>query len=245
MMAARNLVRRNPFTRPGFIIAAILVGGLVVAGVVVAVTTPATPDPSSPASTAGESSPVSADEGRADGDCPAGPVELTGTVDRAPESEWAYAGTMQFPVSEVSGPHVTDPDGLLRCFSHTPEGAVFAAASMGVQVADPKVRVAFADRMVLHPEVQQHLHENAEAAEPAATDIRAATLGFRLLEYDGTTAKVDIGSSVSGRGVTGYLAFTYALRWVDGDWKLDWQPSVIGQNSAILPNLSGYTFWNP
>jgi hypothetical protein len=91
---------------------------------------------------------------------------------------------------------------------------------------------------VHRPEV---LAEASTASDPSA-DVRLNIAGFRLLQYDGARASVDIGVRGSAAGTPVVGSFVYHLVWQDGDWKLD---TDIAESFAFaaIPDLTGYVSW--
>lgn len=66
--------------------------------------------------------------------------------------------------------------------------------------------------------------------------------GFRILAYDGSSARVDVGSRGSVQGQTVTVSGVYELVWQDGDWKLSTDvPEPL--NVAAIPDLTGYIAW--
>lgn len=242
---AEDETTKNPFTRPWFIIAAVLVAVVVVAGVVLAIWTatrgddPPPPDPTS-APTAAPSATPTADAGGASV-CGLDGVELTGTVTTAPEAEWEYQDVYAYPVSPTAGPGETADEGYRFCFQHTPEGAVFAAANMLVMsFGTAEARQQFLEYALSDGGYRAQLLSDVGA--DAGSDVRAEIAGFRVLAYDGDTARVDVAfqGSSQGQSVTGSTVFE--LVWENGDWKLDAnsdEPARLAQ----IPDLSGYVPW--
>ena len=53
------------------------------------------------------------------GQCPAGPVEMAGTVTVAPEATWSLVGKVVAPTVPEAGPATIDPDGYRHCYART------------------------------------------------------------------------------------------------------------------------------
>ena len=147
----------SPFTRPGFIASALVVALVVILGIVVVVThkgggrTPAT----SATASSGGSDAASADssgsappqEAESDSVCGLTGVVMNGTVSQAPQAQWDYIGVFPYPTSDQYGPAATADEGYRYCFQHSPQGAVFAAATAAAQAT----RMALPALMASHP----------------------------------------------------------------------------------------------
>ena len=238
--------QQSPFRRPGWIAAAVVVGLLIVAAVVVwivsSISSSDDPEPAPQPSESSTSAPAPS-EGAAGGSsiCGLDLVEMSGTLDTAPATTWDYAGTTPFPVSDEFGPADTTDAGIKTCFARTPEGAALAA-SVGVGY-------------LMNPDTIQPWRESALAKGPirdqvlstpptdVSSEVRAEVTAFRLLGYDGDSARVDVGVMVTGNGNTGYLSIVMPLIWEDGDWKVNYSETDLTERPAQLPNLAGYIHW--
>lgn len=235
---------QSPFSRPSFIVAAIVVAALVVAGVIVGVNVAtrdngdgeATPAPTS--TTAAPSAEPTADAGGASV-CGLDGEKLTGTVTATPEADWQYQGTTAYPTSSTFGPADSDPSGVRTCFQHSPEGALFFAANAIVQGSDPATATAWAEYALADGQYHDTL-----AAELGATGAqgRMSIEGFRVLNYDGDTARVDLAVSTSSGSQPVRVSGVYELVWQDGDWKISTDVAE-PLNIAAIPDTSGYTPW--
>lgn len=245
---AEDDTQQNPFSRPGFIIGAIVVAALIAAAIFLTVlnlnrgndAAPPAPNPSS--STTGSSSPSPSASGNP-GDasvCGLDGEVLSGTVTTAPEATWAYQDVYAYPESPTYGPGATAPQGYRYCFQHSPEGAVFAAANMTVGLfGDVETRSALIEYALTNGTYRDALLAEVGAS---TSDVRASIAGFRLLSYDGETARVDVAfrGTTNGEAVNGSVVFE--LAWWQGDWKIDAdiaEPLRLSQ----LPDLSGYVTW--
>ncbi|WP_454044647.1 hypothetical protein [Cellulosimicrobium sp. Marseille-Q8652] len=238
---------QNPFTRPGFIAAAVVVALVVVLGIVIAIVNatrsddPA-PAPSSPSPTM-SAAPTSEPSDVADGAsvCGLEGVELSGTLSIAPEAEWAYQGTTAYPTSPEYGPRETTADGVRFCFQHSPTGALFMAANALVQGSDPAVSGAWVDYSLADgPYRDELIGQVGDTSGSEGTRMNLA--GFRMLAYDGDTARVDLAVRASSGGQNVTLSGVYELVWQDGDWKIS---ADVAQplNTATVPDLAGYITW--
>ncbi|MBD5788349.1 hypothetical protein IF650_19490 [Cellulosimicrobium terreum] len=240
---------QNPFTRPRFITATVLVALIVVLGIVLAIVNatrsddpdPA-PEPSSPSPTtsAAPTTEPSDDAGGASV-CGLGGEELTGSLSTAPEAEWAYQGTTAYPTSPEYGPGETTADGVRFCFQHSPTGALFMAANALVQGSDPVVSQAWVDYSLADGPYRDELI--GQVGDTSGSEgTRMSLAGFRMLAYDGDTARVDLAVRASSGGQNLTLSGVYKLVWQDGDWKIS---ADVAQplNTATVPDLAGYITW--
>lgn len=240
---------QSPFTRPGFFLATGAVGGIAVLGIVlgimnlnddepdVAVPTP-TEAPSSSAPASEPSS--SAETGSV---CGLPGEAFDGTVSTPPEAQWEFQDTTGYPTSDVYGPADTNSDGVRFCFQHTPDGALFAAANAVVQGANPQTVGDWLDYFIADGPNREAVVSSGPDASTDGTGTRVEIAGFRMLAYDGDSARVDVAVQGSATGRTVSLSMVYDLVWQDGDWKLE----VTNPNSPIdvanIPDVAGYTSW--
>lgn len=239
--------QQSPFRRPGWIAAAVVVGLLIVAAVVVwivsSVSSSDDPEPAPQPSESSTSAPAPS-EGAAGGSsiCGLDLVEMTGTLDTAPATTWDYAGATPFPVSDEFGPADTTDAGIKMCFARTPEGAALAASvGVGYLLNADTVQPWREYALAAGPIRDQLL--NTPSTSESSPEIRNEVTAFRLLSYDGDSARVDVGVTVTGNGKTGYLSAVIPLIWEDGDWKVNYSESDLTARPAQLPNLAGYIYW--
>jgi len=244
-MAEDNEQQQSPFTHPGFIIAAIVVAIIVVLGIVVGIN--ATRDQASPSPTTeptdvaaptDEPSPVA----RGASVCGLEGQKLSGTVSTAPEAQWEFQGTTAYPTSPTYGPGETDENGVRYCFQHSPEGALFAAANAVVQGSDATTSPAWIEYFLsTETPNRSALLDQVPAGTPSS--IRMTVAGFRLLAYDGTSARVDVAVQATGSGNTVLASAVYDLVWEAGDWKLLPQDLSNPLRLAEIPDTAGYIGW--
>lgn len=237
--------QQSPWTRPGFITAAIVVGVIVIAGIVVSIlalnqSAAAPPQPTSTSSAAPAPSPTAAAGGSSV--CGLKGVELTGTVTQAPPTTWKYQDVYAYPTSPTAGPGATAPSGYRYCFQHTPQGALFMAANALVQGSSAgAARDAWSQYVYADGPYRATLLEKS-AASAGNTGVRSTIKGFRVLNYNGATATVDLAVTVSGTSGTTTVSGVYALVWADGDWKVS-TDIASPLNVAPIPDVAGYTLW--
>ena len=76
-------------------------------------------------------------------------------------------------------------------------------------------------------------------ASASSTSARLRIAGFRLLSYDGSSARVDLAVRASADGSDITLSMIYNLVWSDGDWKLSAE-SESPLDVATIPDVAGY-----
>lgn len=238
--------QQSPFRRPTWILAAAVVGLLIIAAVVVWIVSSlsssdeAEPAPQPAASSTSAPTPSEGVEGGSSV-CGLNLVEMSGTLDTAPATSWEYAGTTPFPVSDKFGPADTTDAGIKTCFARTPEGAVLAA-SVGVgYLMNPETIQPWRESALAKGPIRDQVLSTPPAA--ATSEVRSEVTAFRLLSYDGESARVDVGVTVTGKGAAGYLSIVMPLVWEDGDWKVNYSQSDLTDRPAQLPNLAGYIYW--
>lgn len=240
---------QSPWTRGGFIGAAVVVAVVAVLGIVLAITTTTGPDEeqAAPTPTTTASEPVTAPEASAppsqgDGSvCGLDGEQLTGTLPTAPAAEWQYQGTTAYPTSSTFGPGETSADGVRSCFQRSPEGAVLMAANAFVQGSDPATAGPWGEYAIADGENRAQLVSDLGNTSGGA-DSRIDLVGFRLLAYDGDTARVDLAARTTVGGDTVTVSGVYELVWGDGDWKIN---SDVDEplDIAAIPDPAGYISW--
>ena len=231
----------TPWAQPKFLIAAVVVIALVILGVVLALSGRDEPGgrSSTPTTTssATASAPVNAG---AESVCGLPGYADSGTLTTAPEAEWLFQGTTAYPTSSEYGPGATSPEGVRYCFQHTPAGALFAAANAMVQGGDPAVAGEWLDYVVADGPYREQIASSQEAADSADSRINIA--GFRLLAYNGDSARVDLAVRATSGTSTILVSGVYELVWRDGDWKISADVAE-PLNVASIPDLAGYVAW--
>lgn len=243
-MSYNDEARVSPFRSRGFIFGAIVIGLIAAAAIIAIVVnllTPATP--AERPETTSSSSPTSTDSPSAEGSvCGLDDVELDGTVKAAPDTEWSFVGRVAVPSSGDAGPGVIEPDGFRYCYSRTPEGALFAAANLFGLTIDRSTLDQVAQHLVVAGPARDSFIESAPStmAQPAEA-FSANVAGFRVLQYDGREATVDLAVRLT----TGeLLSYVFDVSWADGDWK--WSPAEggAGVDVVVIQSLGGYTPWS-
>lgn len=254
---------RSPFSRPGLAVSALVVALTLALGgtsgcasgtststdteVTTVSPSTATSSPDGSTEPASAAATNSGPRNESDSICGLEGVVLEGTVTEAPEAEWAYHGTAAYPTSPVYGPGAIDAeDNFSYCFQHSPEGAVFAAASILAQPFDVRTSTSWFDYLVAEGPHRDYLLAPPETPSPYSgaplDSIDAKVVGFRLLAYDGSTAKVDVALEATYGAKTIYQSSIHDLVWQNGDWRLssETESPVV---SGTIANLSGYILW--
>lgn len=248
-MAEDDDTQQNPFARPGFIVGAVVVAALIVAAVFLTIlnlnrgndAAAPTPDPSSSATSSTAPSPIASGAAGGASVCRLKGEVLSGSVTTAPTATWEYQDVYAYPVSSTYGPGATAPQGYRYCYQHSPDGAVFAAANMTIGLfSDANTRTSLLEYALTNGTYRESLL--SEVGSSTSTDVRASIAGFRVLSYDGASARVDIAfrGTTQGQAVNGSAVLD--LTWWQGDWKIDAdkaEPFRIAQ----LPDTSGYITW--
>lgn len=239
----------NPLTRPRFVISAVVVAALIVTGVVLAVVSQTGNDPDNEAHQSSPNTPTSPPPAEEESDSICGLKDGNDhdTLSEAPEATWKYMGETAYPTSSDYGP-AESTDGYERCFQHSPEGAVFAAAYITTasltysQEHDEKGAEAWADYLMVGPGRDAVL--NGESNDDD-TSGRLMIQGFRVLDYSNDTAKIDLAARVTIDGESATASFVYDLVWENGDWKWEVPDTDDQFQSSIIPDLAGYVSWEP
>jgi hypothetical protein len=247
---------RSAWTRPAFVGSAVLLLALAILAVWLlargddapadpgATATGTTQAPSSgPTGSGGPSTAPSASPSAAPSVCGLTAVADSGTLTRAPDAEWELVGTVAAPSVEGMGPG-TEDDGLRTCYARTPTGAVLAAANVAAMGSSAPLVERMTEEMTAagpgRDAALKNLADDGARAVPSV--VRYQVRGFRLLDYSGTEASVDLALGVEG-GATG--SFVLDLRWEDGDWKVVLtDDGGLGSLPAQVPDLAGYTLWS-
>ncbi|MET2012973.1 hypothetical protein ABXJ56_15625 [Microbacterium chocolatum] len=245
---AEDDTQQNPFSRPGFIIGAIVVAALIIAAIFLTVlnlnrgdeAASPPPGPASPAATP-TPTPDASEAANGASACGLDGEVLTGTVTTAPSAEWAYVRTVAYPTSSTFGPAASSPEGVPTCFQHSPTGALFAAATALAIPAEPTLVRPWLENGLSSGPYRESLLSDAENTSDSS-GIRLQLVGFRVLAYDGETARIDLAVRGSTQGTTITASTVYDLIWEDGDWKIN--ANVANPfDFATIPDTSGYIAW--
>ena len=68
--------------------------------------------------------------------------------------------------------------------------------------------------------------------------------GFRLVNYDGQTAQIDMAVTSFDGSETSRTSVVLNMVWAQGDWKIDATDPELGISLDPLPDLIGYQHWS-
>lgn len=244
----------TPFLHPSFVGAAVVVLVILLLGVVVAVRVAR--------SDAGPTEPVTAQTGSPVPLSPAPSVSGSAATSicglRAPDTAkipeapsaigppavWQYEGTTAYPTSQEFGPAKSSPGGYRYCFQSTPTGALFATANAVAQGAssDEGTVGSWAEYFVSDGPGRGKILAELNQPRSTSAGVRMSIVGFRMLSYTGSTARVDIALETSGSSKTVLASAVYELVWEAGDWKLN-SEAPLPFNFGTIPNAAGYVSW--
>jgi hypothetical protein len=232
----------SPFRRRGFIAAASVVGLIVLAAMIVMVTSLIRGgDEPAPAPTSTATPTASAARGAADESvCGLDGIEEVNTLDSAPDNEWELVGTVAAPIDEDAGPGVVEENGFRSCYSHTAEGALFAAVGYLAVSSDIRNIDRISELLAAGP-VRDELEQSPQQPE-SASDARLQVAGYRINAYSAEEATVDVVYQVTSEGGA-LVSLPTVLRWEEGDWKIVITESGPPFAPSQLENLGGYTPW--
>ncbi len=236
---------RNPWTRPGVLIAAAFLVVAVVLGIVVVTrtgpTTPAaTPTAATTTAPADSAKPtVSATSATATAPPAGGEQQLPRT---APPVSWVTVKTLALPVSATAGPQV-NTDTVMSGYAHTPIGALIATADISARysivddwrqatlasVADTPGRTAFLQQRASYGQVTPTPGQLTQIA------------GFTIVSYTPDRAVVQLARAAGDGSLT---VTTDTVVWRDRDWKLLLPDSGTTPPAADLQSLQGFIPWS-
>lgn len=232
---------RSPGARR--IAAAVAIAAIVALGLFLAVSNlvgedpqPAPPAAAAPTPTAAAPSPASEAS-----ICGLTAVELTGTVNAAPQTTWTLVGTTAAPAVEGQGPGTIDSDGFRSCYARTPTGALVAAANYTAIGSYDPLRQRFYEEATV-PGPGRDVLLGKPSTGSSGGDVRVQIAGFRVLRYDGDQADIDLAFRTSKGAIGGAVL---NLQWSGGDWKI----RVADDGSELspvvqLPSIAGYIPWS-
>ncbi len=239
---------RNPWTRPGVLVAAAFLVVAVVFGVVVITGTggdsPAagpTPTTSTTAVSASALPPstVSASSSSTTVRAGGGDQQLPRT---APPVSWVTVKTLALPVSPTAGPRVNTAT-VMAGYAHTPVGALLAVADNGLRFAvvddwRAATRSAVADT----PGRAAFLAQRAAYGTVTPTPGQLTQIaGFNLVSYTPDRAVIQLARAAGDGGLT---VTTDTVIWGDRDWKILLPDSGTTAPTAALQSLQGFIPWS-
>lgn len=234
--------KRSPFTRPGFILSASLVLVLMAAVIVIAFLPNgnnnqgiAEARPTGKATVSASATPT--EDGLGDSICGL-PGSMDTALGAAPQSDWELIGKTAVPTApKTAGPGVVNSDGVRSCFANSPVGALYAAANIFGLVTAGNQQAVLEELAGDSAARDQQL---ADLKDSTAEPVSAQIGGFKIQNYTGSSATVDLGIELDS-GAVGSVPVP--LIWENGDWKLNVaQGGVTGSQQLI--DLSAYIPWS-
>ncbi len=175
--------------------------------------------------------------------CGLGGVALEGSIADTPEADWVEHRGVWLPVSQTYGPGTYASDGQFSCFEHSPRGMLFAASAYTGQLTNP----AYWDdapAFFAGQHAQAHQSEAADLFTRVFSDADTALGGFRLVNYDGDTAQIDLAVTSFDGSETSRTSVLLDMVWADGDWNIDATNPELGITLTPLADLIGYQHWS-
>jgi hypothetical protein len=229
------------FRRPGFVIAAVVVGVVVLVAVALLgsalIFGSADDGPTPSASSSSATATAGAGE---ESVCGLDGFETEDTLTEPPDNEWELVGTVAAPVDpQGAGPGVVENDGFRSCYSHTAEGALFAAVSY-IAVSSDSRNTPRLYQLLADGPVKSQLQSTPAPGDPSSARLQVA--GYKITKYELEEAIVDIAWQVTSEGGS-LVSVPTVLTWQDGDWKIVITESGPPFAPSQLENLGGYTPW--
>lgn len=139
-----------------------------------------------------------------------------------------YHGT-GVPVSDTYGPINREGD-VWTCFSHSPTGALFAAAYLRPAVASSEVR-------------ESYVSDDPQTSEGDFDPPRMNLRGYKITGYDESSVTLELVYEGAAGGESGLVAFPITLYWEDNQWALH-EEDISSAESQSVTGLTGYTPWS-
>lgn len=175
--------------------------------------------------------------------CDLGGVALEGSIGDTPDAEWIEHGGAWLPVSETYGPGEYQASGEFTCFEHSPRGMLFAASAYTGQLTNPSYWDNGAD-FFAGQYADRHRAEAEELFHTVFAEADSALGGFRLVNYDGDTAQIDMAVTSFDGVETSRTSVLLNMVWADGDWHIDANHQDLALRLEPLSDLIGYQNWS-
>lgn len=136
--------------------------------------------------------------------------------DRAPKgTQWVTTDSgWTGPVSSSVGPKTKDP--FRRCFEHSAEGALYAAAWTLVQINDPEVRNAALDQALTGPG-RVAAKESLLKSKARNGESSFQLGGYKYLSFSSDRASIRVMIQTSSGE---WRSMDMVMVWENGDWRL-------------------------
>lgn len=175
------------------------------------------------------------------GDCPTSDPESSGALTELATAQWSLMGAVAAPSIRGVGPIEVAENGVPRCFTQTPAGAVLAAANyIAFGSGRPDLGAELAASAIA-PGLGQNAAIEAAAAASGSSSGTIQIAGYRLDRYDPESTDIAlVVRADDGSLATGDLV----LKWSQGDWRLIVDPAT-GRLAELraLVSLGGFTPW--
>lgn len=169
-----------------------------------------------------------------------------------PGVTWSMFGNAALPASVTAGPTRSDGE-VVRCFAHTPLGALLAASQLSTrysfaenwqQVMEQSV-VPGPDREAAWA-VLAAAEANALTGDPTSTSgstgTRMQIAGFKFISYTDDSAVVQLMRGTGGGAQL--VSALYTVQWLNGDWRL--HVAANGSAASMIQketSLGGFVLW--
>jgi len=218
--------QKRPFVKPGIFVAALIMTTFLITGMATAVIT-ATADPISATPQLsphfqGPNSQPTPQPGTSDSICGLLGVESQAQLTSAPPATWENTGFVTYPQSSTYGPAATSGAGFSYCFHHSPQGAVFAAASALADSSNDQIRTDWMDYFIGPGLHRDSTLSFGQIMRRSSHYTHMEVSGFRVVSYDVHRASVDLALTVTTTSSEQPINVeaSYDLMWQGGDWKL-------------------------
>ena len=163
-----------------------------------------------------------------------------GSIADTPDAQWVEYRGAWLPTSEY-GPAMCRR--RISCFEHSPRGMLFAASAYTGQLTNPAYWEG--DLQIFAGQhAEAHLTEAQELFTTVFSEADTALGGFRLVNYDGQTAQIDMAVTSFEGSETSRTSVVLNMVWAQGDWKIDATDPELGISLDPLPDLIGYQHWS-
>lgn len=235
--APQPFYRRPLWVIVAIFLAVVLVGGGIAAlvGVFDGADNKAQPSATPTSSSTSDAVPASAKS-----TCGLEGYETASSLSSAPQAQWKLIGSTAAPQSKSAGPGKKEDGGLFNtCFAHTSTGALFASVNYLATTTDSRngkrVWELLADGKA------KDLLKSVGTSDTGDASTRGQVSGFKVDNYDGSSATIDLALTLTGDGNADQLiSYPVVLKWEDGDWKVVFTEKGPPIAPAPLSSLGGY-----
>jgi len=163
--------------------------------------------------------------------------ETSSSLSSAPSAEWTLVGTVAAP-STSAGPGTVDGAGFRSCFAQTAEGALLAAVNYVALSSDPRLQPDLW-RLLEPGVVRDRVRDAYGDATGVPSSTRMQVAGFKVLQYDGASAVIDVAWQITG-SQSGLVSMPIELVWLEGDWLVATTDAGLPYAPTALQSLGGY-----